>query len=70
MHPNAQAELNSILSLDHDAQLDLLLDSVQDGICTSCGAIGLSCEPDAEGYTCENCGEPTVSSPAVLLGII
>lgn len=30
------------------------------GICLSCGAYHDGVEPDAEGYPCEECGEPTV----------
>jgi hypothetical protein len=30
------------------------------GICLVCGEEQDGCEPDAEGYTCEHCGEPTV----------
>jgi predicted amidophosphoribosyltransferase len=30
------------------------------GFCTSCGAEADGCEPDAEGYECEVCGEPAV----------
>lgn len=30
------------------------------GFCTACGADAEGCEPDAHGYECEHCGEPTV----------
>jgi hypothetical protein len=30
------------------------------GICFSCGTIHDRCEPDAEDYECENCGENNV----------
>jgi predicted amidophosphoribosyltransferase len=30
------------------------------GICLSCGAESDNIEPDAIGYTCEQCGKPTV----------
>ena len=37
------------------------------GICLACGADADGCEPDAEGYTCEECGEPQVSGAAQIL---
>lgn len=40
------------------------------GFCTSCGCEQEGCEPDAQGYECEECGESTVSAPEILLGII
>lgn len=30
------------------------------GFCLCCGAEADACEPDAEGYECEACGEPSV----------
>lgn len=30
------------------------------GLCLSCGADIYSCEPDAAGYVCPDCGEPKV----------
>lgn len=30
------------------------------GVCTSCGAIRESTEPDAEELTCDSCDEPAV----------
>ena len=30
------------------------------GFCTCCGAEADACEPDAEAYECEACGEPGV----------
>lgn len=30
------------------------------GLCISCGTEKDSCEPDASGYTCENCEKPSV----------
>lgn len=30
------------------------------GFCLACGAEADACEPDAEGYDCEACGEPAV----------
>lgn len=31
-----------------------------DGVCLACGAWRDGCEPDAEGYRCEACGEHEV----------
>lgn len=40
------------------------------GFCTSCGAEQYGVEPDANGYTCEGCGQPSVSGAEdLLLGI-
>jgi len=30
------------------------------GICIDCGYVQYGCEPDAEKYTCEDCGKATV----------
>lgn len=30
------------------------------GYCTRCGAEHYECEPDARGYTCEECEKPAV----------
>lgn len=30
------------------------------GFCISCGNDQRGCEPDAQEYTCESCGKPTV----------
>ena len=30
------------------------------GFCTACGNYQEGCEPDAQGYECEECGEPKV----------
>ena len=30
------------------------------GVCLNCGEEAYGCEPDAEGYTCESCGESCV----------
>jgi tRNA(Ile2) C34 agmatinyltransferase TiaS len=35
-------------------------DEAQEGICRACGEHSSGVEPDAEGYKCENCGEPRV----------
>jgi len=39
------------------------------GFCLACGADADGCEPDARGYECEVCGEPTVyGAEEVLIG--
>jgi hypothetical protein len=30
------------------------------GFCLACGGEADGCEPDAQGYECESCGEPAV----------
>lgn len=40
------------------------------GICTLCGADAEGCEPDAEGYDCDACGEPGVYGVGVLLFMV
>jgi hypothetical protein len=37
------------------------------GLCLACGAEQGGCEPDAEGYECEACGEPQVYGAEELL---
>lgn len=46
-----------------------LLDAGEDttGICTQCGFEQDGVEPDAEGYTCENCGAVAVSGAEQIL---
>lgn len=38
-----------------------------EGGCTTCGAIQGGCEPDAENYRCEECGNRTVHGVMTLL---
>lgn len=38
-----------------------------EGICTACGASQFGVEPDARHYTCESCGEPSVTGAEELL---
>lgn len=35
----------------------------QSGFCLACGAMRDMCEPDAEKYPCEECGENEVHGP-------
>ena len=37
------------------------------GFCLACGAEADGCEPDAEQYPCESCGEPAVYGAAEIL---
>jgi hypothetical protein len=37
------------------------------GSCLACGAEADGCEPDAEQYPCESCGEPAVYGAAEIL---
>ena len=48
-------------------ELCVLIREGNQGFCTSCGEQAHGVEPDAEHYTCESCGEPTVSGVEQLL---
>ena len=37
------------------------------GFCLACGAEAEGCEPDAQQYVCESCGEPAVYGAAEIL---
>lgn len=37
------------------------------GLCLDCGEVRDCCEPDAENYTCEECGAPRVMGPLFFL---
>ncbi len=49
------------------------LDDIQDaddfcyGFCLACGETRDACEPDAEGYDCDACGEASVYGPHWIL---
>lgn len=55
----------------YDDELELMercvIDSTVPSICSSCGALGSDCEPDARNYECEDCGELTRSSAMMFL---
>jgi hypothetical protein len=38
-------------------------DDLQFGFCLAFGEVREGCEPDAERYTCDVCGEPAVYGP-------
>jgi hypothetical protein len=42
------------------------------GFCTECGTEHYECEPDACGYTCDNCGKKTVYGleELLLMGLV
>lgn len=41
------------------------------GVCRECGAVVIEVEPDAEGYSCEECGnEHSVDSVLVIAEVI
>ena len=48
------------------AQESIMGDSL-DGNCLACGNIQDGCEPDAENYECESCGESRVCGGEILL---
>ena len=43
-----------------------------EGFCINCGFVQDGCEPDARGYTCENCEHDTVygAGELALMGIV
>ena len=55
--------------------MDRIVDAVESqfnslsnpGICIACGTDQEGCEPDAEKYTCESCGDNTVYGAEQLL---
>lgn len=49
---------------------DSLFRETNEGICTECHEMQGCVEPDAEGYTCENCGAPAVCGPYALVGYL
>lgn len=44
----------------HDALQRQMFGVDNPGFCIACGNEQEGCEPDAQGYTCEACGEPEV----------
>lgn len=49
---------NNTISLTIEEYLEL--ENAMQGICKKCGSIRDCCEPDAEDYPCDECGENTV----------
>lgn len=47
-------------SITLDAVMDAVLRNENDGFCLSCGSDEHTCEPDARGYHCSDCGEDAV----------
>ena len=56
----AQEVLNEILEECESDPFLLYSQYDCDGICGACGEVGQFAEPDAEGYTCDDCGKPEV----------
>lgn len=54
--------------------LDQVMEAVDSdeyiGFCLSCGTRTDGVEPDARGYTCEECGEPKVFGAEELLSMV
>ena len=48
------------------------LDENGEGWCISCGTSGQGAEPDAEKYTCDECGKPSVygAGQLAILGLV
>lgn len=57
-----------MLKLPDSVSLDQLIELIESGmfglenpgICESCGNIQEGCEPDAQNYECESCGQNSV----------
>jgi hypothetical protein len=45
---------------------------LQAGYCLACGAMRECCEPDARGYTCDDCKQPQVygAEELLLMGLV
>jgi hypothetical protein len=51
--------------LESEAEAQLFSES-DTGFCVACGEAQGGCEPDAEGYTCDACGESAVCGASEL----
>lgn len=49
-----------ISKIDEEALMEALESDDNSGFCTECGEQQFGCEPDAQGYKCENCGKHAV----------
>lgn len=58
----------SVDDMLEDSQL--MLDCVVPGICTECGCVEDSCEPDAERNWCSDCNKKAVVAVTVLAGVL
>ena len=69
---NRQPTTNN-LEIHESITLDRIIDAIASGdyvgLCTACGSERDGCEPDAEGYMCEQCAEPAVYGAEQLLFI-
>lgn len=54
LHPSLTPEIICAAVERRNTSLD------NPGFCIACGAEADNCEPDAEAYECEECGESTV----------
>lgn len=56
----------------HDSFEELVEEGFWDcdstGVCFECGHVQDGVEPDAEGYSCEECGKPAVNGAMFLIG--
>ncbi len=58
--PVARIAMNNMIEEFGGDLVSLNMEMDCQGICCKCGDTQSGVEPDAEGYTCESCGEPAV----------
>ena len=56
--------------LDVDAVVEAVAGDGTSGFCLECGYEQGGCEPDAQEYTCEACGEEKVFGAEIILMLI
>lgn len=60
-------EITTFVNKNIDDIMELIQEDDNQGFCVSCGALADSVEPDARGYTCDECDEPAVYGAQELL---
>lgn len=53
--------------IDLDEVMACVMNDENVGFCTACGHSQDGCEPDAQNYECENCGEHKVMGAELIL---
>jgi hypothetical protein len=61
MSKACQTELNALLDEANEiGHFEFMEEHHGEGVCFNCGAARWECEPDAEKYECDKCGEKAV----------